>query len=133
MGLVAVALDREIGVDIERVRPDQMEESVARRYFSPREVAALQALDADARQEAFFACWTRKEAYLKARGDGLSFPLDQFDVSLAPEAPAALLSVRGDPEEASRWSLQDLRPGPGYVAALAVAGNLERLKCWQFH
>ena len=82
--------------------------------------------------EAFFACWTRKEAYLKARGDGLSLPLDQFDVSLMPGEPAVLLSTKWDPQEASRWSLQELRPDLGYAAALAVEGHYWQFKCWQW-
>ena len=84
------------------------------------------------KHKAFFNCWTRKEAYIKARGEGLSLPLDQFDVSLAPGDPATLLNVRGDPLEASCWSLQELIPGPGYVAALAVEGHGWRLACWEW-
>jgi len=82
--------------------------------------------------QAFFNCWTRKEAYIKARGEGLSLPLDQFDVSLAPGETAALLSTNGDPQEASRWSLRELAPGSSYVAALAVKGHGWRLKCWHW-
>jgi 4'-phosphopantetheinyl transferase len=92
----------------------------------------LQALSPDLQREAFFRCWTRKEAYIKARGEGLSLPLDQFDVSLAPGAPAALLGTRPDSSEASRWSLQNLDPAPGYAAALAVEGRGCRLACWQW-
>ena len=84
------------------------------------------------RTVAFFLCWTRKEAYIKARGEGLSLPLDQFDVSLIPGKPAALLRAEGDPHEASRWSLYDVAPIPGYVAALAVEGRGWRLACWQW-
>jgi len=82
--------------------------------------------------QAFFNCWTRKEAYIKARGEGLSLPLDQFDVSLAPGETAALLSTNGDPQEASRWRIQELAPGAGYVSALAVKGHHWQLKCWQW-
>ena len=92
----------------------------------------LRALSAEVQREAFFNCWTRKEAYLKARGEGLSLPLDQFDLSLAPGEPAALLDTRPDPAEAARWSLQDLTAAPGYAAALAVAGHGWRLACWQW-
>ncbi len=80
---------------------------------------------------AFFACWTRKEAYIKARGDGLSLPLDQFAVSLAPGEPAALLYTAWDPQEAARWALHDLAPGPGYRAAVAVTGHDSQLTCWE--
>ena len=92
----------------------------------------LRALPAKLKPEVFFNCWTRKEAYIKARGEGLSLPLDQFDVSLVPGEPAVLLSTRGDPQEASPWSLRELMPGPGYVAALAVEGHGWRLACWQW-
>ena len=67
-----------------------------------------------------FLCWTRKEAYIKARGEGLSLPLDQFDVSLIPGEPAALMNTRPDPDEAFRWSLQELTLDSGYAAALAA-------------
>jgi 4'-phosphopantetheinyl transferase len=83
-------------------------------------------------QEAFFACWTRKEAYLKAKGEGLSLGLDQFEVSVVPGEPAALLSIKGDPKKASHWSLKDLNPGPGYVGALAVKGHGWDLRCWRW-
>ena len=92
--LIAVGRDREIGVDIEQIRPDIDLEGISRRFFSPAEVDALFALASNLRDEAFFRCWTRKEAYIKARGGGLSIPLAQFVVSLAPDQPAALLSAR---------------------------------------
>ena len=130
--LYTFARGREIGIDLEYMRPDTADVEIAERFFSPREIAALRALPADAQREAFFACWTRKEAYLKARGDGLALDLDQFDVSLVPGEPAALLSTDGDPQEASHWSLQELNPGPGYAAALAVEGQDWQLKCWQW-
>ncbi|MBV9279436.1 MAG: 4'-phosphopantetheinyl transferase superfamily protein, partial [Chloroflexi bacterium] len=89
----------------------------------------LTALPASSRREAFFACWTRKEAYLKARGDGLSVPLHHFSVSLTPGAPAALLWVKGDPDARSRWTLGALSPSPDYVGALALQGALGRCVC----
>ena len=92
----------------------------------------LRTLPTDVQRQAFFRCWTRKEAYIKARGQGLSLPLDQFDVSLAPGEPAAILGTQQDPSEASRWSLQELTAAPGYIAALAVEGHGWRLTCWQW-
>lgn len=130
--LYAVTRAREIGIDIERIRPDLAYEQIAERFFSPREVAALQTVPTSRQLKAFFDCWTRKEAYIKARGEGLSLPLDRFDVSLAPGEPATLLSTVGDPHETSRWSLRELDLAPGYVAALAVEGHDWRLKCWQW-
>lgn len=132
LALFAVTRGREIGVDVERLRRDLPAERLARRFFSPREIDALLALPQHQRQQAFFACWTRKEAYVKARGDGLAFPLDQFDVALVPGEPVASLRTDGDPEESARWSLQQLDPGPDYVAALAVEGHQWRLRCWEW-
>lgn len=132
LALYAVTRGREIGVDLERVRPVAEAEQIAERFFSAQENAVFRTLPASLKYEAFFTCWTCKEAYIKARGKGLSLPLDQFDVSLVPGEPAMLLSTRGDPQEASRWSLRDLMPGPGYMAALAVEGHGWRLTCWQF-
>ena len=132
LALIAIAAGREVGVDLERVRVDFACERIAEQFFSPREITALRALPAALRREALFTCWTRKEAYIKARGEGLSLPLDRFDVSLAPDLPAALLDVEGDPHEASRWSLRALHPGAGYVAALAVEGRGWNLRRWQW-
>ena len=129
LALYALARGRELGIDVEQVRPDFAGEEIAARFFSPREVAALRAVPAGLRREAFFHCWARKEAYLKATGKGLSLALDGFDVALAPGEPAALLAVRDNPAEAGRWSLRALEPAPGYVAALAVEGHSWRLHC----
>ena len=132
LALYAVTHGREVGIDVEYIRTDLANEQIAERFFSPREVSTLRSLPTADRLEAFFNCWTRKEAYIKARGDGLSLPLNRFDVSLAPGEPAALVSTPGDPPEAYRWSLKALSPGPGYVGALAVRGYSWRLKCWQW-
>ena len=132
MALYAVTHGREIGVDIERFRPDVEAEKLAERFFSPREAAVLRALPEQLRKEGFFNCWTRKEAYIKAEGEGMAIPLSSFDVSLAPGAAAALLRSQNPPQETSRWSLQALDPKPGYAAALAVKGHDWELKCWQW-
>ena len=132
LALYAITRDRAVGVDVEFIRPDLATEDIAERFFSPREVAVLRTLPANIQPEAFFNCWTRKEAYIKAKGKGLSIPLDQFDVSLAPGEPATLLSVNGESKEASRWSLQELDVGSGYAAALAAEGHDWQLKCWQW-
>jgi 4'-phosphopantetheinyl transferase len=130
MALYAFTGNREIGIDIERIREMPDLEQIAARFFSQRENKALQALPQDARKEAFFNCWTRKEAFVKATGDGLAYPLDGFDVSLAPGEPARLLGIAGDVAAASKWSLIDLKPATGFAAALAVKG---RAKDIQFH
>jgi len=128
VALYAVARERDVGVDVEYVRREVVGESIAERFFSAREVATLRALPAEVQPQAFFNCWTRKEAFIKAKGEGLSFPLDRFEVSLDPKEPAALVSVRDDPREASRWSLQALPVEEGYAAALAVEGHAWRLE-----
>src|SRR5262249_43281587 len=84
------------------------------------------------RCEAFFRSWTRKEAYVKAKGGGLSIPLNQFDTSIGPASTAVLLGAEDDPWKASRWMLKELDPGPGYSAALAVEGYGWQLECWQW-
>jgi 4'-phosphopantetheinyl transferase len=131
VALFAFARGRELGVDVERVSPRVSCEEIAGHFFSPGEVARLRALPAELREAAFFDCWTRKEAYIKARGEGLSLPLDGFDVSLGPGEPAALVANRLDPAEVARWSLLALAPWPGFAAAVAVEGRGWRLKCWR--
>ena len=130
--LYALTHGREIGVDIEYFRPDVEVEKLAERFFSPREAAVLRALPEHLRKEGFFNCWTRKEAYIKAEGKGMSIPLSTFDVSLTPGEPAALLRSQSHPRETARWCLQALNPAPGYAAALAVKGHDWELKCWQW-
>jgi medium-chain acyl-[acyl-carrier-protein] hydrolase len=129
LALVAVARDREVGVDLERVRPEVATQEIARRYFSALENQALQALPRPLRALGFFQCWTRKEAYVKATGAGLALALDRFDVSLQPGQPAALLANRDAPAEVWRWTLRQLSPGPGFVGTLAVEGHSWRLWC----
>jgi 4'-phosphopantetheinyl transferase len=122
IGLFAFVRSREIGIDVERIRRDFDASAIADRFFSPREREALGQLPPALRHEAFFHCWTRKEAFVKAKGGGLSLALDQFDVSLDPRQPAQLLGTRPDPEERSRWSLSALDVDPAYPAALVVEG-----------
>ena len=132
LALCAVAQGREVGVDLEQIRLVDEADQIAERFFSARECATIRALPSRTRQAAFFTCWTRKEAVVKAWGTGLALPLDRFDVSLTPGEPARLLRVRGDARECARWSLQELAPGTGYVAALAVEGGGWQLRCWQW-
>ncbi len=121
-GIVLLAFSRlhRLGIDVEQVRKDFDSLEIAESYFSQSERAVLRSLPADMRQESFFRCWTRKEAFIKALGEGLSHPLDAFDVSLAPGVPAALLATRPDGCEAAHWSVRDVAVPTGYVAALAV-------------
>lgn len=128
--LVGVARGREIGIDVEEVRPMADLEQLAARFFAPREAAALTAIAEALRAEAFFHCWTRKEAYIKACGEGMSRPLDQFVVSLLPGEPARLLEVTDNPAETALWSLRELAPWPGYVGCVAVTGQSPRISCF---
>jgi 4'-phosphopantetheinyl transferase len=128
LALVAVTRGREVGVDLERVRPDVDVLDLAASYFSAGEVNTLRSLAPELRVQSFFACWTRKEAYIKAIGKGLSQALDRFDVSVEPESDAALLRCEDDPSEVARWDLRSVRPGPGYIGALAVDGFGWRLE-----
>jgi len=132
VALYAIARGREIGVDLEFVRGDLEVAQIAKRFFSQCEIATLQALPVSLREYAFFLGWTRKEAYIKARGQGLSLPLDQFDVSLIPGEPAALLSTRPDSDEALRWSIRELTLASDYAAALAAEGRDWSISCWQW-
>jgi 4'-phosphopantetheinyl transferase len=120
VALLAVAREREVGIDVEFMWPDFATTEVAEHFFSTAEVATLAGVECRLRTRAFFNCWTRKEAYIKARGEGLSLALDSFDVSLKPGQPAALLNTRRDSADVSRWSMYELFPMAGYAAAIAV-------------
>lgn len=116
----AFAVDCALGIDIEKVHPLKDQEGIVRRFFSPEEYREWLLLDASERNLGFFRCWTRKEAYIKALGDGLAVPLDSFRVSLRHGEPAALLSAAGDPVAAGKWRLYSLSPAEGYLGALAA-------------
>lgn len=118
--LVAVTRGRAVGVDVEVVRPDFDDAGLVARLFSPHERAQLEELPEPQRRAAFFACWVRKEAYLKATGEGLAGGLAHFDVSVGHDEAARLLAVHGHPDEAANWTLRALDLGPTYAAALAV-------------
>lgn len=122
---------REVGVDLEFIRKDTAGADIAKRFFSAWEMQAIQTVPEEQRKEAFFNCWTRKEAYIKARGEGLSIPLDSFDVSVAPEETAALLRNYVDEAEVARWEMQAMPVAQGFVAALVVEGKGWQLKTFQ--
>ncbi|NNJ11058.1 4'-phosphopantetheinyl transferase superfamily protein [Chloroflexales bacterium ZM16-3] len=120
LALLAVSSgSARVGVDIEIVG-DADHEMIASRFFAPAERRALDELPPDQRRDAFYRCWVCKEAFVKARGEGLALALDQFTVDVAPSAPAALLHIDGDPDEAGRWRLAALTPAEGFVAALCL-------------
>lgn len=123
VALVAVAHRREVGVDLERVRRGVAHLRLAERFFSPIEVAALEGFPTPFREAAFFATWARKEAYVKARGEGLVRWLRRFAVSVEPSAERPTLAVQGRPDEAERWTLHTIDAGPGFAAAIAIEGQ----------
>jgi 4'-phosphopantetheinyl transferase len=121
--LIAVGVGREVGIDVEEVRRDRDLVGIAGRFFSPAEAAALKALPAHHREAGFYRCWTRKEAYMKACGEGMAMRLDSFDVLFEPDAPAALLRSERGVDEPRRWQIVELAAGAGFAAALAVEGD----------
>lgn len=130
LALCAIARDLPLGVDIERLDREVEFQQVAARFFSPAEAAAITALPPADRRAAFFRCWTRKEALLKATGEGLSFGLNQFTVTVRDDEPARVLHWPFGESESSDWNLIHLEPAPGYVGALAIQGRLESVSCW---
>jgi len=132
LALIAAGGGRELGIDVEKVRPLPDLLDVARRFFSAREVKALLATDANRRGEAFFACWTRKEAFLKVTGAGLSYPLSAFSVSVDPDGPGEMLELTEPRDVACEWSLCDVEVGRGFRGALAWEGGSQRLQFWEF-
>lgn len=132
IALFAVAKSRLVGIDIEFMREEFATADIAERFFSPKEVSILRTIAREKKKLAFFNCWTRKEAYIKAHGEGLAHPLSSFTVSLVPEEPAALLHIDNDPQETLRWSLFELSPAQSYAATLAVEGYISRIRCWQW-
>ncbi|MCT7972079.1 4'-phosphopantetheinyl transferase family protein [Laspinema olomoucense] len=122
-GLALYAIASEpVGIDLEQIRPLSDAEQLAKRFFTPAEAEAIAALSLAQKQAAFLNAWTRKEAYLKATGDGLA-GLDEVEVSLIPGMPAKLLRIQGNSELASNWFIAELHPHPDYVAAVAIAGQ----------
>lgn len=123
VALFAVGYETEIGIDVEEIRAEFMKDNIAGRFFSVAEVAQLASLPREMQLQGFFSCWTRKEAFLKAKGVGLTQALDQFSVTVSPHDHARLLETKWDPHEVSRWSLQSIDVGSDLAAAVAVGGS----------
>lgn len=135
LALYAVTGGRAIGIDLEYLRPlpEAELEQLAARYFAPAEYRTLLSLADEEKLPAFFRCWTSKEAYVKARGQGLALPLDAFEVSLTPASPARLLASTEEPDAPQRWSLLAIEPAPAYTAALAVEGHIEHVAYFRWN
>ncbi len=132
IALYALTLGTEIGIDVEYVHDIPDMKKIAAVTYSSAENKVLRSLPGNQQKEAFFNCWVRKEAYIKAIGNGLYHALDRFDVSLAPGEPARIVSVEGSAELASRWLLKSLNPENGYVAAFATKGRDVRSSYWRY-
>jgi 4'-phosphopantetheinyl transferase len=130
LALVAVAQDREVGIDVECMRRDWLWEEVAEKYFALGEITGLRSLPPAKRREAFFRCWTRKEACVKASGAGLSVPLSQFDTSVGPAGAITVPCLNQVPEATRVWKVSNFDPGSGYAAAVAANGSGWRLRFW---
>jgi 4'-phosphopantetheinyl transferase len=130
--IVAVAKDLRVGVDVECIRKDFPGLEVARRFFSPVEVQVLISLPEKQLSEAFFRGWTRKEAFIKAVGAGLSIPLDEFAVSVQPLGPGEILNFRTAPGEAACWSVAQVDPAPGYSGAVVLEGHSPTIRYWDW-
>ena len=129
-GVIAVAREGPVGVDVELLRDLADADDIARRFFSRREAAAYLATPPEQRSRAFFNCWTRKEAFVKALGEGLFVSLDRFDVSLEPGRPARLEAIEGDAAAAREWTLSELAPAEGYIGALATRWRPASVRAW---
>ncbi|MBT0654741.1 4'-phosphopantetheinyl transferase family protein [Geomobilimonas luticola] len=126
--LLAVTAGCDVGIDLEQRRDDLPYRDMARRYFSPHERDELFSLPDGEQLDAFYRCWTRKEAYLKGCGTGFTQPSDSFDVSLLPGSPPALLGHRTSPDAPACWKLVDIPVPDGYCASLAIEGDLPVLR-----
>jgi 4'-phosphopantetheinyl transferase len=124
IAVYAFSRGREVGVDVEAVRAIPDVDAVAARFFSRRENEAYRALASGDRAFGFFNCWTRKEAFVKALGNGLRHPPDSFDVSLAPGEPARILRIGNEPGRYCRWRMAGFVPLPGYVAAAVIEATV---------
>jgi 4'-phosphopantetheinyl transferase len=132
LGLFGFVRKHRMGVDVEHVRTDIDVEGLAKNHFSRNEFEKLRSQPSDRQLEAFFCCWTRKEAYLKARGEGMSHGLDRFEVSFTPGEPVAILCADDDPDVSRRWTLEHLSPEPGYLGAVAVETANVTFQCFRW-
>ena len=132
LALLAITHDRQVGIDIEHHRQILDYAGMVKRICSPAEQSFLMKIPHESQLTAFLSCWTRKEAYTKAIGKGITFPLNTITVSLTRELPVKLLHVEGHADEPSRWTMCELFPGAGYSAALVGEGQSWTPICWEW-
>jgi 4'-phosphopantetheinyl transferase len=132
LAVLAVTLGRRVGVDIEAIRPLPDRDGIVSRFFSDRERSAFATLSEEEKSAAFFRVWTRKEAYIKALGTGLSTPLDRFHVSLERAGRGEVLPFSGLPDDPTLWTMTDLPADPEYVGALVLEGPGWPLRSFRF-
>ena len=131
LALAAVTANKSVGIDVEYRRENVDYLKLANRFFAKNEADALRKVSLDHRKETFFRIWTRKEAYIKAHGEGLSLPLDQFEVSTGPEKTPILLQTLHDPKDKDRWKLAQIETREDYLCTLACQGFIGQIRFWQ--
>ena len=129
IGIAAIALNRDVGIDVERIRSDTQFDKIAQRYFTRAEATSLQQFSETQQPAVFFRCWTLKEAYLKACGGGLTMGLDSLEVIISTNGKARVVGIRETAPQTRHWRFAELDPGEGYVASLAVTGGDANVYC----
>lgn len=129
-GLIAITSIADIGVDVEKYRHKMTGDDVAKRFFSSKEISDYLNLNVKERQQGFFNCWTRKEAFIKAVGMGLSLPLNSFDVSLKPGSKAQITAIRKPPDDPEKWTMESIYVDEEYAAAYTLRAKHFKTKYW---
>jgi 4'-phosphopantetheinyl transferase len=132
LAIYAIALNRKVGIDLEAIRLMPDAEAIAKTFFSQSDYLRFQSLSTEQQQLAFFNAWTRKEAYLKAVGEGLYQPPDQIEVSFLPDEPVQLLKIANNSQVAQQWSIINIIPKADYIGALVFYGQDVQLSYWQW-
>ena len=132
MGLFAFILHSPVGADIEKINPTIEVQKIAKRFFSSEETHKILNLPTAQQAKAFFTCWTRKEAFIKGHGEGLSLPLADFEVSILAEEPVAMLKIKWSPAEIHQWQLLKITVGNAYKAAVAIKGKVKKVRLFTY-
>lgn len=130
--VLAFVQHNSIGIDVEYIKRNIEVKKIAKHFFSKEEIMSLFSMDESYYKQAFYNCWTRKEAFIKALGSGLSFPLDQFVVSLDSTKEAALLDTKWDEKEKDNWVLKSFEPAQDYIGAVTVKGKVSDIQFWKY-